>query len=81
MPDEAGAACVTVFHGAGQKWIQMSADGVNATEEEHGRDSLEAKLKGLLLSRIFKVAVRARVDGCQGENRRQLSCVAAEPLD
>ncbi|CAE7333577.1 RPA1 [Symbiodinium natans] len=79
--DATGNFWVTTFHQAAEKVLGMTAQEVADIEKNEGREAVEAKLKSCNYAQIMQVQLRAKPDNYNGEQRTNVSCTAAHPVN
>lgn len=79
--DATGNFWVTTFHPAAEKVLGMTAQEVADIEKSEGREVVEAKLKSCYYAQILQVQLRAKPDNYNGEQRTNVSCPSAQPIN
>jgi len=79
--DFADSAWLTTFHEAAQKVLDSSAEQLKETEGEGGRDALEATIRKRLFHEPLQLTIRAKQDSYNGEQRTNITCSDARPVN
>jgi len=79
--DATGNFWVTTFHQAAEKVLGMTAQEVADIEKTEGREAVEAKMKSCYYARLVQVQLRAKPDNYNGEQRTNVSCTSAQPIN
>mmetsp|Transcript_114103 Transcript_114103/g.285448 ORF Transcript_114103/g.285448 Transcript_114103/m.285448 type:complete len:597 (-) Transcript_114103:57-1847(-) len=79
--DFADSAWLTTFHEAAQKVLGYTAEQVKEMESgEGGRDGLEAAVRRCYFSEPLQLTIRAKLDSYNGEQRANITCSDARPV-